>query len=151
MRLAALTVFSLVVLVGCCYVSFLVGRESAKPSLTKALVGQFASGPIVDLLTGALHDAKVVVDKVRLDVCISDAEKLEAANVDLAQRLGTFESRLRSAQQSNTEIRENLRATHEVTKELSEKLYSTTCEEWALTPVCPDLRGTLRFVVPPNE
>lgn len=132
--------------VGSCYFSFLVGRETAKPSLAKALVSNFASGPIVDLVTGALYDAKDIVDGVRLDVCLADSEKLKSANAQLAERLNSFESRLRAAQQSNNEIRESLIKSHETTKALSEKLYQTECEEWANTPVCPGLRGTLRSV-----
>lgn len=147
-RITTLTLL-LLVLLGSCYVSFLVGRETAKPSLTKALVGNFAAGPIVDLVTGALYDAKIVVDRARLDVCLDDSRKLEEANRDLSSRLGTFESRLRSAQQSNLEIRESLQKSYDTTKKLSERLYNTTCYEWANTEVCPALRGRLRSAQKP--
>lgn len=124
--------------------SFVLGRETAKPSLTRAITSNFASGPVVDLITGALYDAKILVDKARLNVCLADSEKLELANKDLATRLGAFESRLQAARESNSAIREELQKNHEVTKELADRLYSTECEEWANQPVCPAVRDLLQ-------
>ena len=125
-------------------VSFQLGKESAKPSTSRAVARLVAPGAFTELAAGLMEDAKSLVTAGRLDVCLADTERLEDANKGLAEALGTMEHRREEALLSARESKEELRKSYETTKALSEKLYQTDCEAWANTNVCPNLRGMLR-------
>ena len=124
--------------------SFMLGRESARPSTTEAVAGLLGVGQWTGVAAGLLEDARRLYEGAQLKMCQRDTQTLADLNNALSERLRTSESRLSEATQERDRIRQDMRQAHETNKKLAEKLYSDECKDWAEQPVCPGVRELLQ-------
>lgn len=131
------------VLLAACLASFMFGRATARPSLLDEAGQALGLGRWSGVVAGAVSDARSFVDGVRLEMCLKDTQTLADANKALSERLSTSESRLGKALEDRDLAREKMREQYETNKALADKLYATSCEEWANTRVCPGISSLL--------
>ena len=124
--------------------SFMLGRESARPSTTEAVAGLLGVGQWTGVAAGLLEDARRLYEGAQLKMCLKDTKTLAEANEELSERLGTSESRLEKALADRDAARLSVREHYETSKMLADRLYSRDCSEWASTPVCPGVSSLLR-------
>lgn len=121
--------------------AFILGRESAKPSTTRAVAGLLFKSPWQELGAGLIEDARRLYDGARLDICLQDTQDLAELNKELSDRLGTSEARLRESLQAKAQSDRMMKEYYEQAKKQAEQ---SSCEEWSNAPVCPGVRGLLR-------